>query len=95
MGGINAYAETRHPDVVPAASGLRDVLADNNYEPSNYLSDVDAEFVDFDGTNEEIDGSGGGRRLQSATTTTKCNTWCKLKESLGLTIFGLILICVR
>lgn len=35
------------------------------------------------------------RRLQNTVDTTeRCNTWCKLKQSLGLTIIGLILICV-
>lgn len=94
MGGANAYVEARQPDVVSPASGLQDVLADNEYEPSNHLVDVDAEFVDFDEVDEEYVEHGGGRRLQSATTTTKCNTWCKLKESMGLTIIGLLLICV-
>lgn len=30
----------------------------------------------------------------SSTETQRCNTWCKLKQSLGLTILGLLLICV-
>ena len=33
------------------------------------------------------------RRLQ-VKETTRCNTWCKLKESLGLTIIGLLLVCI-
>ena len=93
MTGANANANAeRTPPHVSSASGLRDVLAANKYEPNN-LSDVDAEFVDFD----EINQVGSGRRLQSGstTTTTTCNTWCKLKESLGLTIVGLILVCIR
>lgn len=40
------------------------------------------------------DGSSGGSSGGSVSETTKCNTWCKLKESLGLTIVGLLLICI-
>lgn len=63
--------------------GLRDALADKKY-------DAHAEFADFDDVNHS-------RRLQSGSVTeeTRCNTWCKLKESAGLTIVGLILICIR
>jgi len=54
---------------------------------------ADAEFVDlFDLKFEEASSA---RRLQNdSTTTTKCNTWCMLKKSLGQTIVGLLLICV-
>mmetsp|Transcript_32075 Transcript_32075/g.67428 ORF Transcript_32075/g.67428 Transcript_32075/m.67428 type:complete len:554 (-) Transcript_32075:236-1897(-) len=83
--GVNAERTTPHA----SSKLLRDVLTDTKYEPSN-LADVDAEFVDFD----ELHQVGSGRRLQSTETTTKCNTWCKLKESLGLTIIGLLLICI-
>jgi hypothetical protein len=34
------------------------------------------------------------RYLQTSETTT-CNFWCQLKNSLGLTIVGLLLICIR
>lgn len=68
---------------------------------------VDAEFaefadVDFVGqrrlqsnggrnSNNSNNNSGGG---SSATETTTCNTWCKLKQSLGQTVIGLLLICL-
>lgn len=45
------------------------------------------EFIDFEADLLR-------RRLQQAVETTRCNTWCKLKESLGLTIVGLLLICI-
>ena len=38
-------------------------------------------------------GDGSERFLQSETVT-RCNLWCKLKESLGLTLVGLLLICI-
>ncbi len=91
-----------HADSTASSSGLRDLLTDNKYEPK--VIDVNAEFDDLGATHYV------GRRLQSGgrnnggtsggsgsstTDTTHCNTWCKLKESLGLTIFGLLLICVR
>ena len=44
------------------------------------IDEVDAEFVD-----EE-------RFLQQEVT--RCNFWCQLKNSLGLTIVGLLLICI-
>ena len=63
---------------------LRGVLDSTKY-------DIDAEFNDMNTQHN--------RRLQnnpgSVTETTTCNTWCKLKESLGLTIIGLLLICLR
>jgi len=66
-------------------SNLRDALADTKYD------DVDAEFADFE---DLITGS--GRLLQSfeSTVTGRCNTWCKLKQSLGLTLVGLLLVCL-
>jgi len=69
-----AYAKANPPDSVASSSsntysGLRDVLADNEYEPSNLLQhdDADAEFVDFDEilNNDGSTFGGGGRRLQS------------------------------
>lgn len=97
-GGAAALAEATPPDdaVSSAPRGLRDVPAEQRrHEPIDPLSDVDAEFADFDEMAIE-DEVGAGRRLQSGstTTTTRCNTWCKLKESLGLTLIGLLLICV-
>lgn len=91
---LMAIASTNAEKTLPHASPqLRDVLADNKYAPSSLADDVTAEFVDFDGLNQ----AGSARRLQNGKTTetTRCNTWCKLKESLRLTIVGLLLICIR
>lgn len=44
------------------------------------------EFIDFEAELLK-------RRLQ-VTESSYCNTWCMLKNSLGLTIIGLILICI-
>eukprot|EP00986_Skeletonema_menzelii_P013198 scaffold7554_cov143-Skeletonema_menzelii.AAC.6 len=63
-----------------------DVGTTTSYAQPKTLVDAAEEFIDF-----EVDLL--KRRLQ-VTETTRCNTWCKLKESLGLTIIGLILICV-
>ena len=57
---------------------------------------VDAEFADVDFVGlrrlqSNNKNSGGG---SSATETTTCNTWCKLKQSLGQTVIGLLLICL-
>jgi len=94
LAGVQAFAANTPTHIVSSASEeLRDVLADVKYE-LNHLSDADAEFMDFD----ELTQNGSGRRLQNngggTTETTYCNTWCKLKESLGLTIVGLLLICL-
>ena len=67
--------------------------------PSNdYLlisDEIAAEFANgeaLDFFQQELDR----RYLQTQTeVTTRCNFWCKLKQSLGLTIVGLILICLR
>jgi hypothetical protein len=66
-----------------------DVLVDNNYDELKTVTDVNAEF-DAAGFRD-----GTGRRLQSSTETTYCSTWCQLKDSLGLTIVGFLLICIR
>ena len=72
----------------PSHSELRGVL-------QNTKHDINAEFIDID---NDINTQ-HHRRLQNGSTpvteTTTCNTWCKLKESLGLTIVGLLLICLR
>lgn len=66
------------------------VALSKNFDASAELSDVNAEFGDI------LDRDGTGRRLQkSAAETTYCNTWCQLKNSLGLTIVGFLLICIR
>ena len=66
-------------------STIRGVLLEDKY-------DANADFIDFDSSSS----SSGQRRLQNTVTDeTRCNTWCKLKESLGLTIVGLLLICIR
>lgn len=44
------------------------------------------EFIDFEA--ELLN-----RRLQ-VQETTRCNTWCMLKNSIGLTILGLIFVCL-
>ena len=78
-GGVSA-------EEVPSHAELRGVLKDNKY-------DHNIEFLDDNDINNSH-----RRKLQfdnGATSTTTCNTWCKLKESLGLTIIGLLLICIR
>lgn len=88
-----AYAEQTQPRGVSSSSHhLREVLDGATY-------DIDSEFADFDkishhrrlqvspNKNNNNNGSGG-------TSDSYCSTWCKLKESLGLTIVGLLLICL-
>lgn len=36
-----------------------------------------------------------GQNGNTASESTYCSTWCMLKQSLGLTIVGLLLICIR
>jgi hypothetical protein len=68
------------------------VALSKHSDASARLGDVNAEFSDI----LDHDGTGTGRRLQkSATETSYCNTWCQLKNSLGLTIVGFLLICLR
>ena len=58
-------------------------------EQNAVASGILDEFAD---TNEEYNYF--ERYLQTSETTT-CNFWCQLKNSLGLTIVGLLLICIR
>ena len=94
--GVDAEAGVERAASRGGQSSLRDVLSDGKY-------DVDSEFADFD----EIDGVDEfGRRLQfrpnpapapapsNGSSTTHCNTWCKLKEAAAQTIIGLLLICL-
>jgi hypothetical protein len=83
-----ASAEKASPHV-PSSKPF-DVLTDSNYEPTT-VTDVNAEF---DKAGDILD-DGIGRRLQSSTETTYCSTWCQLKNSLGLTIVGFLLVCLR
>lgn len=50
-----------------------------------FADEVDAEF-DADFADEE--------RFLQEQEVTRCNFWCQLKNSLGLTIVGLLLICI-
>ena len=81
VGVLNAESAAT---VAAPHSTIRGVLLEDKY-------DANADFIDFDSSS-----SSGQRRLQNTVTDeTRCNTWCKLKESLGLTIVGLLLICIR
>ena len=86
-----AYAEQTQPRGVSSSSHhLREVLDGATY-------DIDSEFADFDKISHHRrlqlpnnNNNGGGGTSES----NYCSTWCKLKESLGLTIVGLLLICI-
>ena len=64
-----------------------DVGTASAYAPSKSLFHAAEDFVDYEFHLLN-------RRLQEKTEVTRCNTWCKLKESLSLTIIGLLLICI-
>jgi len=95
--GTNAGKTPPHQPAAPSSSEhLRSVLADAKYQPTAIDRPVAPEpdsaaaaAADFDNFDELHDG----RRLQTSVTT-RCNTWCKLKESIGLTIIGLLLVCI-
>jgi len=76
--------------------GLTSVLADGRISPVTVsYGDVEAEFATLDAldTTDFSDFDDFQRYLQT-TETTRCNFWCMLKNSLGLTIVGLLLICL-
>ena len=64
-----------------------------------YAFDAQAEFLDLDEydhrflqtNNKGSTGTGGS----SSQDTSRCNFWCQLKNSMGQTIIGLLLICIR
>lgn len=73
---------------------LSNVLAENNkYDHHSTLVDnfiINAEFDDESHVLEHV-----GRQLQSSSSSTsRTSGWQALKESLGLTILGFILICL-
>jgi len=73
---------------------LSNVLAENNkYDHHSTIVDnfnINDEFDDESQVLEHF-----GRRLQSSSSSTsRTSGWQALKESLGLTIFGFILICL-
>jgi hypothetical protein len=74
------------------------VLAENNkYDHITVVDNVNisSEFDDISQVVLENAESRGGRRLQSSSSTTsRTSGWQALKESLGLTILGFILICL-
>ena len=91
-----AYAEQTQPRGVSSSSHhLREVLDGATY-------DIDSEFADFDKIShhrrlqspKKNNNTNGGGGTSGGTSDSYCSTWCKLKESLGLTIVGLLLICL-
>lgn len=54
---------------------------------------VDAEFFTTSDYSD-FPPDGDLERYLQTTETTRCNFWCQLKNSLGLTIVGLLLICI-
>lgn len=89
-----------HYDNDPDLDGV-----DSEFADFDEISSSTRDYGDYDGAARRLQfnpkpapkpapapsPSGGGG---SATETSRCNTWCKLKESLGLTIFGLLLVCI-
>jgi hypothetical protein len=86
-GTVSGSGEPRANHIVQVNDIEIDV-GTTSYSKLNTLVGASEEFIDF-----EVDLL--RRRLQQTVeTTTRCNTWCKLKESIGLTIVGLLLICI-
>ena len=89
LAGIRAEKPPYLASVLTA--NINKELVDYKYE-SNALS-AHADFTDhnvLDRFERRLQSSGG-----STTETTRCNFWCMLKNSIGLTIVGLLLICIR
>lgn len=61
----------------------------------SYGDEVEAEFATFDVVDTDFSDFDEFQRYLQETVTTRCNFWCMLKNSLGLTIVGLLLICIR
>eukprot|EP00569_Conticribra_weissflogii_P005625 CAMPEP_0171328538 /NCGR_PEP_ID=MMETSP0878-20121228/713_1 /TAXON_ID=67004 /ORGANISM="Thalassiosira weissflogii, Strain CCMP1336" /LENGTH=565 /DNA_ID=CAMNT_0011828395 /DNA_START=49 /DNA_END=1749 /DNA_ORIENTATION=+ len=74
------------------------------FDAAALADDIHAEFADFPSVHYDSESDAVGRRLQSnnnnnnggssSTETTTCNLWCQIKNSLGLTIVGLVLLCI-
>lgn len=66
----------------------------NAVASSSSSSSIIDEFADTNEAGAGVEYNYFERHLQTSETTT-CNFWCQLKNSLGLTIVGLLLICIR
>lgn len=88
------------------ATLARSAYAENKaFDAAALADDIHAEFADFTSAHYDSEADAVGRRLQSnnnnnnggssSTETTTCNLWCQIKNSLGLTIVGLVLLCIR
>jgi hypothetical protein len=60
-----------------------------------HTSEIVAEFLDWDANSRSSASLQNGKTGDSTSESSYCNTWCMLKQSLGLTIVGLLLICIR
>lgn len=86
-------------DAYPSFGG-RGEVSSNELEHDNggdRNSDVVALHWDvlMDANPRSSTGLQNGKTGDSTSESTYCNTWCMLKQSLGLTIVGLLLICIR
>jgi hypothetical protein len=73
------------------------VLAENNkYDHITVVDNVNvnSEFDDISQVLEDAKSRGGRHLQSSSSTTSRTSGWQALKESLGLTILGFILICL-
>ena len=77
---------------------LSNVLAVNNkYDHTTVVYNdvkINSEFDDISQVLEDTESRGGRRLQSSSSTTSRTSGWQALKESLGLTILGFILICL-
>lgn len=84
--GESGEPRTNHIRSRVQVNGVDVGTTTTSYAQPKSLVSAAEEFIDF-----EVELL--RRRLQ-AQDVTRCNTWCKLKQSLGMTIIGLLLICI-
>lgn len=87
-------------DTYPSFGGRGEVSSNElEYDTGGDRNSDVVEFLDWDvlmdANPRSSTGLQNGNTGDSTSESTYCNTWCMLKQSLGLTIVGLLLICIR
>ncbi len=95
----NISAHTTSTSFAKGNEGRDVVITSDEYEYHDTAgvrtSEVVAEFLGWDADSRSSASLQNGKIGDSTSESSYCNTWCMLKESAGLTIVGLLLICIR
>ncbi len=95
--GISARSTLFHSG--PSSEVGRDEFPydEDEYVTSGCSTEVDVENGNFDKMPDSwsVADLTNDKSGDSSSEQTYCNTWCMLKQSLGLTIVGFLFVCIR